>query len=103
MNELFQNIVSGAIAGGVAACSGWWKTNKNTEIEEIDIWNAIRTIAIGVGAGAVAAGLGVTIEDINDTIWLTGVTMLVDNGIKIVRRKIFGRINSLPDVLKELE
>ena len=92
MEILINNILRGASAGFIAACSGWWKTNKEVEIEHIDWKNGIRTVAIGVCTGIVAAVIGVNIDDLDGTIYLAGVTMLVDNTIKIVGRKILPRI-----------
>ena len=87
-----ENVVLGAVAGGSYGISGWLKTNKETDIEKIDVWKLIRTTTIGVGLGVVAFTQGVPIQTIESTTALGFVTVVVDNLIKIARFKVLPRL-----------
>ena len=88
---MIENIYAGIVAGAIYGLTSWAKTSDEENIENFDFKKFLRTVAIGCGLGIVAAAQNVSIDTVAQTGALGFVTMIVDNVIKIVERKVIPR------------
>lgn len=94
MEMILETAVRGLGVGALYGVSSYLKTTDakdEEQLEDIDWWKLGRTVAIGGCLGIAAGLMNTPIETVEETAMLGFSTLLVDNTIKFLKRKVAPR------------
>lgn len=88
----YHNLLAGIGAGIVYGMSNYMKSYEpdvsGVPLEEFDWHLFARTLLIGLVLGIIAQAMGVSIYSLESTAVVGFLTMLIDNGLKMISRRI---------------
>ncbi len=83
MEEIFYQAAYGAIAGGVLAAAGWFKSqDKYGRIEAIELKKFLKTVTLGIVIGGIAGYSGLQKDLIASAPIYSGLTYVIESLFK---------------------